>query len=111
MAKKAPKVTALLLIVLLLAINLTAELSHQHFAAGAWQPAKSLIGQLQKPWPKITSGQQLCPACLFTHQNQSTHNDIAYAVNLPAWVFVSSFPSALFSQFPPLPCRNRAPPA
>jgi hypothetical protein len=108
MTKRSQTATAQMLIFLLLAVHLTAELTHQHFTPKTRQAATSLVGYNQAL--QLKNNQPLCPACLFANQNQSFQQNIAYVVNPPSPVFVTSFPSQFFSQFQKAPCRNRAPP-
>jgi hypothetical protein len=111
MPKKTRKATALILIFLLLAANLMAELAHHHFAPSARQAGKNLTWQNQSPLPKIKSAQLLCLACLFASENQSTGSELTFFSSLPSFPFAPPTTTLLFSQLQKTPCRNRAPPA
>lgn len=110
MMEKARQATALILIVLLLAINFVIEVAHHHFVPSARQSDQNLKWQNPFPLPTTHSVQSLCLACLFARENQSIGSEVAFLSSLPSFPFVTAIAASLFSQPKNSPCHNRAPP-
>lgn len=110
MPKKTRRATALILIFLLLAANLMAELAHHHFTAGAEEAVTSRSWQIPSSLPATKSAQSLCLACLFASENQGIRSDVALLSELPSFPFVTPNTPSLFAQRLKISSHNRAPP-
>jgi len=111
MPKIAQKATARLLIFILFAVQLTAELAHQHAAPNTRWPVKNLAQQIQTELPRLRPVPPLCFACFFCSANQSLPLALTFIVNFSPVAAVAPTPPHFSSQFDNIPCRNRAPPA
>jgi len=110
MSKIAQKATARLLILILFAVQLTAELAHQHAAPNARPPVKSLAQQIQTELPRLRPMPLLCLACFFSSANQSPPPALTFIASFSPVAAVAPRPLYFFSQFYQTSSRNRAPP-
>jgi len=111
MSKIVQKATARFLVFILFAVQLTAELAHQHAAPNARQPAKSLTRQIQNELPLLRPVPPRCLACFFSSENQSLPPALTFIAGFSPVAAVAPAHFHFFSQFDNIPCHNRAPPA
>ena len=112
MPKIAHKITALLLIFILFAVQLAAELAHQHPTPNARQPLKSFTQQqVQIAGLNLCRVQPLCLACFFSNANQSLPPVLTVIVNFTQIAAVAPPPQYFFQQFFSISSQNRAPPS